>query len=383
MGVRTIIFSLGLILIAISVLGLSRGEKILAILMAVALTAPSANILSGAISSHSGSVVYQKETPYNSLMVVDYLDTGKRILWMNSLPHSAMYLNGSNEAAFIYTDYFNIAFAFNPEIRNVLFIGGGGYSGPKNFLFDYPDVKIDVVEIDSLVVDVAKQYFRVPDDIRLRSFVDDGRAYLTKTNEVYDLIVLDAYSKSHVPFHLMTEEFFRLLDTHLTKNGLIVSNLISSLIGDSSDLLIAEFKTATLVLPRAYLFRTKSTSLSTIQNIVFVATKTNQTFSRQNLQERALLLPIRPTVISDYLANLYDEPVRLDKVPILSDNYAPTENLLNPVTMAPYEGGAETLPRSSVNFLIVAGAWTVALITIYYTSNVVRRTISRPKTFYP
>jgi spermidine synthase len=375
-GVRTIIFSLGLILIALSLLGLTRMEKFFAILLAILVTMPSGSILSGALSSYSGTVIYQKDTPYNSLMVVDYLDTGKRILWMNSLPHSAMYLNGSSNSAFLYTDYFNVAFAFSSDIKRVLFVGGGGYSGPKNFFFDYPEVKIDVVEIDATVVDVAKEYFRVPDDPRLRSYVDDGRAFLTKTNELYDLIVLDAYSKSHVPFHLMTEEFFKLVDKHLAKGGLVVSNLISSLIGDTSDLLRAEYKTVTLVLPQAYLFRTKSSSLSTIQNIILVATKTDNRYSIQTLEENIAESTNRPEVLTSYVSNLYDESIRIDDIPVLTDNYAPTENLLNPVTGAPYEGGEEQLPRSSVNYLLIAGAWTAALVSVYYTSNAIKKTMS-------
>jgi spermidine synthase len=53
----------------------------------------------------------------------------------------------------IYTKYFPLGFVFNPTAKKVLFVGGGGFSGPKYFLKTYPNVTVDVVEIDPVVID--------------------------------------------------------------------------------------------------------------------------------------------------------------------------------------------------------------------------------------
>jgi spermidine synthase len=251
------------------------------------------------------------------------------------MAHSACYLNGSNSAVFEYTDYFNMGFVLNPGIESVLFIGGGGLSGPKQFLEYYPGVTVDVVEIDPEVVRVAREYFYVPDDPRLNVHVADGRAFLGRAG-TYDLIVLDAYSKTYVPFHLMTLEFFEVLAGHLNPGGVVVSNLISSLIGDTSDLLMAEVRTVELVLPQVYLFTTRSRSTSMVQNIALMATAAEHAYTSEELQAMAGEAPFRGAALARYAGNLYEGEMYYEDSRVLTDDYAPTESLLNPVTMSPY-----------------------------------------------
>ena len=59
------------------------------------------------------------------------------------------------------------------------------------------------------------------------------------------------------------------------------------------------------------------------------------------------------------------QSVSTGDVPLLTDDYAPAENLLNPVTLAPYEGGGELLTRSILNPFIIAGAYVVAFAVVY------------------
>ncbi|MBN1682707.1 fused MFS/spermidine synthase [Candidatus Bathyarchaeota archaeon] len=359
-GVRTIILSLGLVLIFVSLIGLFWVERILCVLIVIFLILPP-NIMANPISD---KIIYTKETPYSTLTIIDDNNEETRILYLNNLPHSAMYLNGSSNSVFRYTDYFNLAFAFNSEINQVLFIGGGGFSGPKQFLDYYPEIKVDVIEIDPDVVQVAKDYFGVTENPRLRIFIEDGRIALNKLG-VYDLIVLDAYSKSYVPFHLMTQEFFNELYSHLTKNGLILSNLISSYIGDTSDLLRAEYKTVNLVFPQVYVFYTANSLMAQLQNLLLVATKNENRYNIEILIEKAQSLPKNSDTIVKYSETLFEEPVNLKDVPILTDDYAPAENLLNPITLSPYEYGEERLPRAAFNPILISGIWIIGFASIY------------------
>jgi spermidine synthase len=368
-GVRSIIFSVGVILIMVSFFGIANKERIIVLLIVATLITPSSMFLAGTISIYTGNIIYQQDTPYNSLYVVDNNARGTRTLWLNSLPHSAMYLNGSNNSVFLYTDYFHIAFVFNPEIKKILFIGGGGFSGPKKFLEDYPDVTVDVVEIDSVVVETAKNYFSIPDERRLEIFNEDGRMFLSNTDKKYDLIVLDAYSKTYVPFHLMTMEFFELLNEHLNTNGIVLSNIISSLIGDTSDLLRAEYKTASEVFLPVYCFYTRSSTLSQVQNIILVAVKDSTKYSTAELVEMAKKTPSRSEILSKYAETNFEHPIMIEDVPILTDDYAPAQSLLNPVTGASYEGGETILPSSGFNPLLLAGLWIITLATLYFISN--------------
>ena len=335
-GVRSILLGLGAVLIVVSLMGLVREQRVVTLLILVmVMLIPSSNFLGGSISIFTGDVVYQKDTAYSSLTVVDQPGQGTRVLYLNNMAHSACYLNGSNSAVFAYTDYFNLGFVVNPGIESVLFIGGGGFSGPKQFLEYYPWVTVDVVEIDPEVVRVAREYFFLRDDPRLEVYVADGRAFLGDAG-TYDLIVLDAYSKTYVPFHLMTLEFFEALAEHLNPGGVVVSNLIGSIIGDTSDLLMAEVRTVEEVLPNVYLFTTRSRSTSHVQNISLLATAEEPAYTGAELQAMALLTPVRGEALARYAGNLYEGELYHEDSSVLTDDYAPTESLLNPVTLSPY-----------------------------------------------
>ena len=361
-SIRTIILSLGVVLVAVSFIGLFWRERLLFGFVVALLMLPPV-LLQGPMVGFGVKSLYTKDTPYSTLNVVDDEGSGTRALYLNNLRHSAMFLNGSQTAAIRYTDYFNLAYVFNPDIKSVLFIGGGGFSGPKQFLAYYPEVKIDVVEINPDVVQVAKEYFSVRDDPRLRIFVEDGRTFLERSGS-YDLIVLDAYSKSYVPFHLMTLEFLESLSGRLNPGGVVVSNLIASFIGDTSDLMRAEYKTMSSVFSEVYVFYTFSERASELQNLILVATRAPR-YSVEVLVEVAGKAPQRSDVLTKYSRNLFLQSVSTGDVPLLTDDYAPAESLLNPVTLAPYEGGEELLTRSLLNPFIMAGAYVVAFAVVY------------------
>jgi spermidine synthase len=365
-NVRSIILGLGLVLVAASLIGLAWGLRVLSLVIVTVLIVPPV-FLTGPLAIRGGKIVYQKDTPYNTLTIVDNAENGVRTLYLNNMAHSAMYLNGSNSAVFTYTDYFNLAFVFNPKLERVLFIGGGGFSGPKQFLEYYSDIDVDVVEIDPQVVKAAIDYFDVPDDPRLGVVTDDGRAFLGRAGK-YDLVVLDAYSKTYVPFHLMTLEFFEALNAHLEPDGIIVSNLISSLIGDTSDLLMSEYKTVNEVFPQVYLFYTRTQSVSQVQNIILVATKASNKFSIKELIAASMEVPKRSGVLSRYSENLFESEIITEDLPVLTDDYAPVVRLLNPVTQAPYKGGEKIHFRGSLNPLVIAGLWVLVLASIYTAS---------------
>jgi spermidine synthase len=366
-GVRQIVFSLGVVLIAVAIVGMTWVEKGLVISLMLVLMMPTLFAGGGPLLGISGNALVRKDTPYSTLTVIDNQADGTRTMYLNNMPHSAMYLNGSNTAVFRYTDYFNMAFLFNPDAERILFIGGGGFSGPKQFLEYYPNATIDVVEIDPDVVAVAGEYFSVSPDPRLRTFVMDGRSFLREAG-TYDIVVLDAYSKTYVPFHLMTREFFEALDEHLSPDGVVVSNLISSMIGDTSELLKAEVATIEGVFPHVYLFLTRNMQLSLIQNINLVATKAPTRLEGPDLLAAASAYPVRGVPFERYIATQVDNDILDGGELVLTDNYAPAEALLNPITAAPLEEGSGLVPRSTLNPFLIAGAWLISLASLYFVS---------------
>lgn len=270
--------------------------------------------------------VLQTQTPYQKLSVKD--SDGVRTMYLNGQPQSAMYLNGSNQYVWKYTKYFHIPFLLQDpdEVENVLFIGGGGFSGPKRFAEEY-DMQIDVVEIDPDVINAANTYFNASDYREIKSYNQDGREFLQKSDTQYDIIILDAYKKDSVPFHLTTEEFMQLTYDKLDEDGVLVSNIISTKNGAGSRFYRAEYKTLQQVYPTVYSFPTSKTSFT--QNIELVATKQPSKLTEQELQQRNRQRSIGIN-LSDEIT-YYQRNVTTEDVPVLRDKKAPVDRLLDPL----------------------------------------------------
>ena len=378
--INYIIFGLGVTLMVFSSLfGLARFPKVLTVLVVVVLLLffPSISLSSaGNVMVHTGTLVYEKETLYSHLDVIDYGNI--RTLYLDGNIHSQMYKDKPEELVNTYTKYFHLGFLFNPNAKDVLFVGGGGFSGPKNFLSMYSDVRMDVVEIDPDVIKAARDYFNLPVDngSRLMIYNDDARNFLSKTEKKYDLIILDAFSQNYVPFHLMTLEYFQLLDKKLTSDGIIISNNIGSMTGDRSDIVRAIYKTISQVFPSLYVFPTEDNPRN-LQNIMLAAMKTPTVeYSKDELRQLASNNDRNnhnsSTVLADldYSEHLYEAELKTSDVPLLTDQFAPVDILINPVTNEPYNlgnipsKGSSGLPwignMNSIKLLlltIIAGVW--------------------------
>jgi spermidine synthase len=310
-----------------------RAGVFVALLLVVAAGSGAAGV------SVRGEIVYQTQTPYQELQVVDLGE--RRTLYLDGQPHSAMDRTDPDRHVFQYTTYFHLPFLLNDDIDRVLFVGGGGFTGPKHFAEEY-DVTVDVVEIDPVVVDVAKEYFDVEESARLNVHVGDGRRYLRQTNETYDLIVLDAYRKDKVPFQMTTVEFMRLASDRLSEDGVLFANVISAPSGPASKFYRAEYKTMQTVFPQVYSFPTVGGVV--VQNIEVVATKNETLVTREELLERNDRRDVGVDLRSEI--RTYRRTEATDDVPVLRDERAPVDALLDPMVGQRYVV-EETPPNES------------------------------------
>jgi spermidine synthase len=119
----------------------------------------------------------------------------------------------------------------NPHPKKVLVVGLGIGNFPNMIAKLYPDTIIDSVDIDPVVVKMAKQYFRFKETDNSRAFVEDGRIYIKrniKKGVQYDMVVLDAYNSDYIPEHMLTKEFLEEVKQILTPNGVVLANTWSN-----------------------------------------------------------------------------------------------------------------------------------------------------------
>ncbi|SPJ24101.1 fused MFS/spermidine synthase [Palleronia abyssalis] len=126
---------------------------------------------------------------------------------------------------------------------SVLFVGGGGYTLPTRLLASRPGAEAITVEIDPLVTKVVRRHMPRAGDMIERTGYDaenagesetarlgivhaDGRVFLNETDRRFDAAVMDAFSSSSVPAHLVTRETFTRLRQIV--DGPVYVNLIDT-----------------------------------------------------------------------------------------------------------------------------------------------------------
>jgi len=129
---------------------------------------------------------------------------------------------------FIYHDMIvHVPMATNPDIRKVLVIGAGD-GGTVRELVRYASIeKIDMVEIDKLVVDVCKEYFPRStsglEDERVKLYFEDGLKFVREQVDAYDLIIVDSTDPIGPGEGLFTREFYKNCHRALKKDGILVN----------------------------------------------------------------------------------------------------------------------------------------------------------------
>ena len=107
-----------------------------------------------------------------------------------------------------------------PKKSNALILGLGG--GSIASILNNLEFKVDAVELDQRVAEVARQYFALSDNVNV--IVDDARHYLEETQKKYDVILFDVYRGELPPPHVFTLESLIRAKSLLKEDGLIVVN---------------------------------------------------------------------------------------------------------------------------------------------------------------
>jgi len=262
--------------------------------------------------------VYSHTSIYHDINVTDY--GFLRVLRFQRNRQSSMYLDAPFDTDFEYPAYFHIALALNPDAARTVAIGLGGGSVVKRMWRDYPDMRIDAVELDPDVVDVAQRFFALPDDERIRVFVDDGRRYLETCPDSYDIAIIDAFDEDRVPRQLTTEEFLRTVRDRLRPEGVVAYNFIGSLKGDRSKPFRSLYRTLRNVWRRVWVFTVDEGVDTDGANLMLFATDAEVT--ADELRERiAGRVGGRVTVPAFHLMgeDLYTGAIRCGDVPIIID----------------------------------------------------------------
>lgn len=229
-GTRNTFVLLSLLLLTIALTGLSCSapRRLPRYLWMPAIVILLALLLRGQPVKAAAGAIYETESAYNYIQVVEEEDCRHLLLNEGQGTHSIYCPDGLRTAG--PWDYFLVAPYFNPppytpdRVESVALIGLAAGTIARQYTAVYGPLLIDGVEIDAEIVRVGREYFAM-NEPNLNVVVADGRYYLAHSDRRYTVVGVDAYRLPYIPPHLTTVEFFRQVRDHLTADGVVAINV--------------------------------------------------------------------------------------------------------------------------------------------------------------
>jgi spermidine synthase len=197
-------------------------------LLLVAVLAGAALLPSGIKPPEAGHLLFEKESPYHYIQVVQEGTRTELILNEGQAVHSiydpTSLTTGGPWDYFMLGPYFRPAQPTEPLPRRVAILGLAGGTAARQYDAAFGEsVNITGVEIDPDILAAGRRYFHL-DEPNVHPVIQDARYWLATDRGSYDVIIMDAYRQPYIPFHLTTREFFHLVRQHLAPGGVAIVN---------------------------------------------------------------------------------------------------------------------------------------------------------------
>ena len=315
--------------------------------------------------------LYAKESQYSFVRVAEERGPQRtRLLLMDNLLHAIYAPEKPQALLYDYERLYHVLttrHVTDPTDLRFFFIGGGGYVFPRHVRRFWPSCEVQVAEIDPVVTEANFEAFGLrPEDVVVhdsglveaqapvpvpapltpaapaskpmeifhldaRNHIDDllrskreGRSF-----KAFDFIYGDAFNDYCVPQHLVTEEFMvKVRDLLAPGRGIYLMNVID--IYDSGLFLGAMYNTLAKVFPKVYIFtnRTEGPSADKAARDTWIIAASLRDLDLADLGKRPGEEDFQGSVLKpEHIDVLIQRSNHL----VLTDDYAPVENLLAPV----------------------------------------------------
>jgi spermidine synthase len=274
-----------------------------------------------------------RETNYFCIRVKEEEKDGEpvRVLFLDRLLHSYTSLDAPTKLVYSYEQIYAEVTAYRAQRDDhlqALFIGGGGYTFPRYMETVYPGSDVHVIEIDPGVTQVAYDLLGLSRDTEIVTYNEDARLFLERQpNDLYDLVIGDAFNDFSVPYHLTTKEFNDRVRTWLQDDGLYVVNIVD---GAWGHFLRAYTHTLRQTFRHVYLAPTaRSWRQSPRSTFVLIASDRPLDLAAFETLDAGDGVPLlaRRLLSQEEIEALLAE----GRVVMLTDQYAPVEQMLAPV----------------------------------------------------
>lgn len=306
---------------ATSALALSSAPRQERMTLALAASLLLLALIPGTLTQEPGlDLLADRITPYQSLRVSE--SDGVRFLHSDGTLHAAVNIE-SGEPWLDYQRQPGTALLLRPELRTMLVLGMGGGSVGSYLQRQLGELRVDYVDIDPAIPELASEWMFFEEHERAVVHVDDGRRFLSGRPEArWDYVYVDTYIGHSIPFHLATVEFFQEVKAHLNPGGIFGLNLISNLENPFARGILRSLRS---VFANLYVFAVPG------GNYLFLAADLEQPPGREQLVATARQLDPKygfSPSLETMAGLLRDVDVDLTRALLLTDKYAPVNHLI-------------------------------------------------------
>ena len=326
----TYIFFAGvLLLIAITGLWVSsrtmalRHLWMLAALLGLGLFASRGNLRPVA------GLIFEHESPYNLIQVVERKDTRYLLLNEGQGVHSIYNPNTIKSSGtwdyYLTAPFFNSPPFLPSDVHNAAIIGLAAGTISRQYTEVYGEIPITGIEIDGDIITAGRRYFAMQQN-NLHVIEADGRVALANLTDKFSVIAVDAYRLPYIPWHMTTQEFFNEARLHLQERGVLAINVGRT----PNDRRLVDALSATLltVFPSVHVIDVPDTF-----NTILIATLQHST--PNNLIDNLNNLPgdAHPLLRSAMQTGAKNLRPTNATGPIFTDDQAPVEQLTNSILL--------------------------------------------------
>jgi spermidine synthase/uncharacterized membrane protein len=337
-----LLFSLVLLFVALAGLGkFANRKELLKYLWMPILLAVIAIIAANQSVKNNVGQVYEDESAYNYIQVKQQgdftllrLNEGQGVHSIYN-PNTLQYDGPWDQV--MAAPYF-FANKKPADVQRIAIVGLAAGTTARQLTAVYGNVPIDGFELDPEIVRVGQEYFGMTMP-NLNVIIGDGRLNLERSDYKYDIISVDAYRPPYIPPHMTTQEFFQIVASHLTDDGVLTINS-ASVPGDNR-LIDGLATTMATIFPSIYMV-----DIPGSLNTVIFATK--QETLAENFAANLVALSndpnTNPLLIHTMQVTFSGLRTNYETTTVFTDDHAPIEWIVNDMVLRfIVSGGTEYL----------------------------------------
>lgn len=171
-------------------------------------------------------LVFKGKTKFQKVLIFDHSVYG-RVFCLDNI------VQFSKSDEFVYHEMITHPVLFShKKLENILIIGGGD-GGALREALKHPIKKVDLVERDKEIIDIAKKYLKFIcknafSDKRVNIYNLSGEKFIEYKKDIYDVVIVDSTNffseKNSLSFYsLYSSSFYKKIYTLLGKDGILIT----------------------------------------------------------------------------------------------------------------------------------------------------------------